>query len=78
MVMRKKKVSKAKQVSRIKHSTWKRVVLPKKGVVEVAVPKGVLPVVAIDPVTSTVEIVPVERDYTQKSKRPFWRSFFRG
>lgn len=50
----------------------KSVVLPKVGVVQVAVPAGVVPVVAVDPVRRIVEIAPVPA----KKKRTWWQSIF--
>lgn len=63
--MAKRPVKKAKP-------TVKAVVLPKAGVVQVAVPAGVVPVVAVDPVRRIVEIAPVPA----KRKRTWWQSIF--
>ena len=52
--------------------TVKTVVLPKAGVVQVSVPAGVVPVVAVDPVRKVVEIAPMPA----KRKRTWWQSIF--
>lgn len=52
----------------------KVVALPPTGVVQVQVPPGVLPVVAVDPVRKIVEIVPVRRP--EPRKKSWWESLF--
>lgn len=49
----------------------KKVVLPATGVVQVVIPKGVVPIVAADVAKGVVEIVPVKR-----TKRTWWQSVF--
>lgn len=52
----------------------KVVALPPTGIVQVQLPAGVLPVVAVDPVRKIVEIVPVRR--LEPRKKSWWESLF--
>lgn len=48
----------------------KRVTLPANAVVQVVVPPGAMPVVAADPVSRTIEIVPAPK------RRSWWDKLF--
>jgi hypothetical protein len=53
-----------------KHPRIKKIKLHPSGIVHVHIPKGVVPVVAHDPVQSVVQIVPV------KKAKTWWQSLF--
>lgn len=57
----------------VKKPKIKKVVLTPATVLQVVVPKDIVPVVAQDPEARTVEIVPVPRSHQRKS---WWDSFW--
>lgn len=57
--------------SKAKPAKVRKIALPPTGVLQVAVPKGHVPIVAADLSKGVVEIVPVKR-----TKKTWWQSVF--